>query len=426
MPKVVQGGEPGMMQGMSNSHNSMNDASRPSMPSMKEMNAMMNLKPGWNRNSKNGYPESYRSDWVNGAETPVLRPGPSINSPGQTTRTSSTTDFQDFVRSVPPMDPLPKLLGPEGPSDPLARLFDDERPHKYKTEMCKYFQLACCKRGSDCTFAHHVDELRQDAPGFGPHPPSAGRMPPRPEEVRDALLDEGRDGRPKKYKTELCKYWQLGTCKRGRECTFAHSHGELRGSALDDWEDDQVCVIQDAATTPKFSPSLALAPPKKYKTEMCKFFALGTCKRARDCTFAHTPSELRNAADETPRVPPGGTFPEMCKYWAMGSCKRGRECAFAHSRAELGAPYASRAAGEPGVGPWSTRDSGRERGQSDTSSSTAIDILRVSRESPGAGKGLPYAMDRMPSVSMVESEMEACELKGGDGPGFHLPSGVLD
>ena len=31
--------------------------------------------------------------------------------------------------------------------------------------------------------------------------------------------------------------------------------------------------------------------------------------------FAHTPSELRNAADETPRVPPGGTFPEMCKYW---------------------------------------------------------------------------------------------------------------
>jgi hypothetical protein len=35
-------------------------------------------------------------------------------------------------------------------------------------------------------------------------------------------------------------------------------------------------------------------------------------------------------------------------------------------------------------------------------------------------------MNRMPSVTMVESEMEACELKVGDGPGFHLPAGVLD
>merc|ERR1719487_1122015 len=33
----------------------------------------------------------------------------------------------------------------------------------------------------------------------------------------------------------------------------------------------------------------------------------------------------------------------------------------------------------------------------------------------------------MPSVTMVESEMEACELKGSalEEPGFHLPAGVL-
>lgn len=342
-------------------------------------------------------------------------------SPGQATVRSAATDFPEFLREKPvfqKLDPEPK----QG-RDPLALLFthsyssaatttaddtdhfndlyiggDGQRLRKYKTEMCKYFQLGCCKRGTECTFAHSGDELRpadEAGPRASDVKPSA-----RPEEG-ELVSEEERNLRARKYKTEMCKYWQQRACKRGRECTFAHSASELRGKD-DDFE------AEDA--TPKFTPA-SLAPPKKYKTEMCKFFALGTCKRSRDCTFAHSVAELRGAADKDKEPsggpPMSGTFPEMCKYWAMGSCKRGRECAYAHSRAELGQPYASRREAPP------VEPTGRER--SDTSGTAdryyrQIDMPRRPIEVPRPPPGL-----REPEASDDEA-----------GVNFHLPSDFFD
>jgi len=41
--------------------------------------------------------------------------------------------------------------------------------------------------------------------------------------------DSGKGGcNPGLYKTQMCRYFEMGTCTRGAECAFAHSEGELQ------------------------------------------------------------------------------------------------------------------------------------------------------------------------------------------------------
>ncbi|RCH86007.1 hypothetical protein CU098_003545 [Rhizopus stolonifer] len=65
----------------------------------------------------------------------------------------------------------------------------------------------------------------------------------------------------KLYKTEMCRNWQeIGTCRYGHKCRFAHGQEELR-------------YIQR-------SP--------KYKTQICRTFHLtGTCLYGVRCVFIH-------------------------------------------------------------------------------------------------------------------------------------------
>ena len=71
--------------------------------------------------------------------------------------------------------------------------------HK-KTQLCKFFAVGACSRGSSCAFAHGKTQLR-DQPDFS--------------------------------KTRLCAdFMELGECKLGENCKFAHGRRELRpGSA---------------------------------------------------------------------------------------------------------------------------------------------------------------------------------------------------
>ncbi|CAE7285527.1 CTH1 [Symbiodinium microadriaticum] len=71
--------------------------------------------------------------------------------------------------------------------------------HK-KTQLCKFFAVGACTRGSSCAFAHGSAQLREQ-PDFS--------------------------------KTRLCAdFMELGRCERGRSCKFAHGRQELRpGSA---------------------------------------------------------------------------------------------------------------------------------------------------------------------------------------------------
>jgi len=71
--------------------------------------------------------------------------------------------------------------------------------HK-KTQLCKFFAVGACTRGSSCAFAHGSSQLREQ-PDFS--------------------------------KTRLCAdFMERGRCDRGRACKFAHGKLELRpGSA---------------------------------------------------------------------------------------------------------------------------------------------------------------------------------------------------
>ncbi|KCZ75923.1 hypothetical protein H311_03088, partial [Anncaliia algerae PRA109] len=82
---------------------------------------------------------------------------------------------------------------------------------------------------------------------------------------KDYLYKNIEDQINKMYKTELCRnFSDLGYCKYGIKCQFAHALSELR----------------DAERHPR------------YKTEYCKnFLKEGTCKYGRRCCFLHINKE---------------------------------------------------------------------------------------------------------------------------------------
>ncbi|OLQ14940.1 mRNA decay factor CTH1 [Symbiodinium microadriaticum] len=66
---------------------------------------------------------------------------------------------------------------------------------KYRTTMCKFFELGACKRGDACFFAHKEDQLR----------PSVSL-----------------------WRTRLCfSFTMRGHCRQGKRCNFAHGKDEL-------------------------------------------------------------------------------------------------------------------------------------------------------------------------------------------------------
>ena len=74
------------------------------------------------------------------------------------------------------------------------------------------------------------------------------------------------------------------------------------------------------------------------KTEMCKYFATGSCCRdAKTCAFAHGPDDLRKDAFEarcqTGRIPcPRLYKTKPCFNWeTTGSCNYGVRCLFYHN-----------------------------------------------------------------------------------------------
>eukprot|EP00929_Paragymnodinium_shiwhaense_P013194 TRINITY_DN121057_c0_g1_i1.p1 TRINITY_DN121057_c0_g1~~TRINITY_DN121057_c0_g1_i1.p1 ORF type:complete len:306 (+),score=29.02 TRINITY_DN121057_c0_g1_i1:208-1125(+) len=59
------------------------------------------------------------------------------------------------------------------------------------------------------------------------------------------------------------------------------------------------------------------------RTRMCKYFRDGLCQRGEECSFAHSPEDLRK--------PPNMQRTRLCKHWkATGTCASGANCAYAH------------------------------------------------------------------------------------------------
>merc|ERR1712130_274322 len=80
---------------------------------------------------------------------------------------------------------------------------------------------------------------------------------------------------PYKYKSEPCKFYEVGQCRKGTNCTFIHGPEEAAVGAMTKPENRY-----------------------KYKTEPCKFFALGKCRKDTMCPFKHGEDDIDPTAEE--------------------------------------------------------------------------------------------------------------------------------
>jgi len=115
------------------------------------------------------------------------------------------------------------------PSEQPANVRQKHIKQLLKTEMCKFFLINKCGKGSLCSFAHDPSEIRK---------------------------------KPDLNRTSMCKvFLASGNCQVPN-CAFAHDERELR-------------------TTDGF-----------FKTKLCRFASSGRCKHGVSCRFAHDPEEI--------------------------------------------------------------------------------------------------------------------------------------
>lgn len=155
-----------------------------------------------------------------------------------------------------------KSMASKGPDTWAA----EEDCSRFKKEfrplrLCKHFTTAGCWRGSDCTYAHTLEELHPASPDM-----------PRQNLGTTALAETGKieesqipDVRMKK-KREMCHKFENKECVLGRACPFAHHENELGTIEL---------VITD-----------------KVKTRICKFWEAGKCIFEKNCVNAHGEKEI--------------------------------------------------------------------------------------------------------------------------------------
>jgi len=64
------------------------------------------------------------------------------------------------------------------------------------------------------------------------------------------------------------------------------------------------------------------------KTQLCRFNAVGQCSHGQNCSFAHSPGELKSVPDLTKTA--------LCLAWQRGQCPlAAADCHFAHGSEEL-------------------------------------------------------------------------------------------
>merc|ERR1719382_2347249 len=82
--------------------------------------------------------------------------------------------------------------------------------HLRKTKFCMYHLQGVCQFGSNCAFAHSLDELQ-----------GGGQTEEEDEEEEIRPVDSS-------YKTTLCMWHEKGRCWNEDQCRFAHGVRELR------------------------------------------------------------------------------------------------------------------------------------------------------------------------------------------------------
>ncbi|KAG1330098.1 putative Zinc finger CCCH domain-containing protein 39 [Cocos nucifera] len=156
----------------------------------------------------------------------------------------------------------------------------------FKTRLCQKFKTGSCPWGSNCNFAHGIEELRQPPPNW-----------------QELVAEERVNGmdRQRMHKNKICRKFYIGElCPYGDRCTYLHVERESSVMAMG---------------------SMAFAGPEKggNGSGLHNFDSTGGFGSAGDC----------NGSDQKLKM-------RICYKWeTTGHCSFGERCIYAHSRAEL-------------------------------------------------------------------------------------------
>jgi hypothetical protein len=219
---------------------------------------------------------------------------------------------------------------PMGPGCVFAHGRDEVsyHPAKYKTRMCNGHE---CRGEAICCFAHDKEELRAAGPEKYAYASLAASSSKRSgwdgasSAAWGAAMGMGgnRGGASVGLqKHRFCaSYPNVGMCRRGAACVFAHSRDEVRTELCSELEEshDDASLCDDFFT-------------QKFKTLWCP---IGAQHDWQNCVYAHTYQDAR-------RKPSIGYGPQPCPYWSkkdtrlsyLQRCPLGLRCPFSHGAKE--------------------------------------------------------------------------------------------
>jgi len=210
-------------------------------------------------------------------------------------------------------------------------------PGAYKRKLCNFFLQNACTKGAGCTYAHGEHEMNPNSTAAAAAAAAAvAAADPYTVALQGYAAAAAVPAAPVRFKTAMCKFFQMGNCSKDVGCTYAHGEHEMAPPGTTSFPSAIPTIpkglIPMAPTSTSTEPYLA-----KYKTVMCKFFQEGKCRKSETCPFAHDPNELLPAHALTggPGGSGGASKTRMCKFVAeSGICSKGDACGFAHNDQE--------------------------------------------------------------------------------------------
>ncbi|KAL0953618.1 hypothetical protein HGRIS_004825 [Hohenbuehelia grisea] len=135
------------------------------------------------------------------------------------------------------------------------------------TPFCRFSIEATCANGDNCSSSH-------SSTGSIIYPGTSG------DEVHASPDKPGSKDAP-------CKFYAQGNCKRGNQCWFRHNGTEL-------FEESRTYASAPPPSSTKTPPSQDRSFKRPWTggpTKPCRYFALGKCWQADQCTFLHEEHE---------------------------------------------------------------------------------------------------------------------------------------
>jgi len=140
---------------------------------------------------------------------------------------------------LPPPEEVPKYkvveedaLGKwyEVDAETLEKMAGSKEAFRFKTSLCRLNDNGACPKGNGCVFAHGEHELQMP----GQTAKQMRRLHAAPESwvyryEKQEAYESKVAGRVRREPTRasICKHFELGTCRHGKSCKFAHGDEEM-------------------------------------------------------------------------------------------------------------------------------------------------------------------------------------------------------